>query len=301
MRCRTLQREFESVVRGRQISTENPVSNGPVTDQGENLFNQLQREIQRYPTLAVAISGGVDSTTLASVAHTTLGNHALMLHAVSPAVPTDATERVKAHAQREGWKLTVLDAREFSDVKYRINPVNRCYYCKSNLYTRIGDVWSGVVASGANLDDLGDYRPGLSAAGEHDVVHPLIDAGIDKSGVRSLAAFLGLHDVAELPAQPCLSSRVETGIAIDPHDLVFVHRIESYLASALGQGDIRCRISHNGVRIEIANCLIEANANKWPDIKQTVESMILSDNRLIAGFSTYQKGSAFIHTGSKCS
>ena len=94
------------------------------------------------------------------------------------------------------------------------------------------------VASGANLDDLGDYRPGLLAAKEMQVVHPLIDAGINKSSVRAIAGVLGLSSVAQLPAQPCLSSRIETGIAINADDLVFVNKVETVIRSRLGAGDI---------------------------------------------------------------
>ena len=104
-----------------------------------------------------------------------------MLHAVSPAVPPHATARVRAHAERHGWALTVADAGEFDDPRYRANPVDRCYFCKSNLYDRIRSVTEGTVASGTNLDDLGDYRPGLKAAAERGVVHPFVEAGIDKA------------------------------------------------------------------------------------------------------------------------
>ncbi|HEX7955284.1 MAG TPA: hypothetical protein VF523_19655, partial [Burkholderiales bacterium] len=100
----------------------------------DQVLAQLQAVLRGIGPLAVAVSGGVDSLTLASVAHRTLQDEAEMFHAVSPAVPAQATERVRALAAREGWKLTVVDAGEFGDADYRSNPVNRCFYCKTNLY-----------------------------------------------------------------------------------------------------------------------------------------------------------------------
>ncbi|MFK7859523.1 MAG: TIGR00268 family protein [Granulosicoccus sp.] len=257
-------------------------------------FDALTGMLARYDQLAVAISGGVDSTTLAAVANNVLGDQAMMIHAVSPAVPPDATARVQACALRYGWNLKVVDAGEFSDTDYRQNPVNRCYYCKSNLYQRIHEVWDGAVASGANLDDLGDYRPGLVAASEKQVVHPLIEAGIDKATVRKIATRLGLETVADLPAQPCLSSRIETGIAIDANDLMFVHKIESLLTERLGAGDIRCRIGAAGVRIEVADNLQRKNAAYWQKVCVEVTQLISDNGRLLAGFTDYERGSAFL-------
>src|SRR3954471_25073983 len=171
--------------------------------------------LDRHPELVIAVSGGVDSMTLAYIAHRFSRSAVSMLHAVSPAVPPHATARVRSHAERWGWALTVTDAGEFEDPRYRANPADRCYFCKSNLYDLVRSVYQGTVASGTNLDDLGDYRPGLKAASQRVVVLPFVEAEIDKATVRDIAHRHGLDDLAELPAQPCLSSRVETGIAID--------------------------------------------------------------------------------------
>ena len=260
-------------------------------------FDSLRATLAQYGQLAVAISGGVDSTTLAAVACQVLGEHAMMIHAVSPAVPADATERVKQCASRYGWRLQIIDAGEFSDQQYRQNPVNRCYYCKSNLYSRIRQVWKGAVASGANLDDIGDYRPGLLAASEKQVVHPLIDAGIGKATVRQIATGLGLNTVADLPAQPCLSSRIETGIAIDAGDLLFVNKVEKLLTTRLGPGDIRCRISAAGVRIEVAQNVLTRNVGNWPNVRLEIIQVVLESGRSMAGFTDYERGSAFLKEG----
>ena len=106
--------------------------------------------------VAVAVSGGVDSMTLAYVAHHVLGHQATMYHAVSPAVPEEATRRVRSYAQSNGWHLKVISAGEFEDSEYVANPVNRCFYCKTNLYGSIAAHTEGSIVSGTNLDDLSD-------------------------------------------------------------------------------------------------------------------------------------------------
>ena len=191
---------------------------------------RLDAALARHHALTIAVSGGVDSLTLA--AHAGRRMRITAAHAVSPAVPAEATARVKAMAAKEGWPLRIIDAREFSDPRYLGNPLNRCYFCKTNLYRRIAEALPGTIASGANTDDLGDFRPGLAAAEEHGVVHPYVEAGVSKAQLRALAASLGLGEVASLPAQPCLASRVETGIPIDAGDLRFIDRVETIALAA---------------------------------------------------------------------
>jgi pyridinium-3,5-biscarboxylic acid mononucleotide sulfurtransferase len=244
----------------------------------------LDGVLDRYPRLAIAVSGGVDSMTLAHAAHRRLPD-VMMVHAVSPAVPAHATARVRVHAARAGWRLIVTGAGEFDDPRYRANPVDRCYFCKTNLYARIAAVTEMPIASGANLDDLSDYRPGLTAAAEHGVVHPFVLAGMKKDAVRGLARAWGLDDLAELPAQPCLSSRVETGLAIRAEDLDFIDRMERLLAPSVPAGaDLRCRITHAGVVIEAAPGLDETAARK----------LCLAEGRVFLGLRPYRRGSAFL-------
>jgi uncharacterized protein len=146
---------------------------------------------------AIALSGGVDSMTLAFVAHRAMGKDVTMFHAASAAVPASATARVKDHAQRHGWNLRIVDAGEFADDRYLANPSNRCFFCKSNLYGTLAALTDAQLFSGTNLDDLGDWRPGLKAAEAQGVRHPFVEAEMTKADVRAMAA---AH--RPLPVQP---------------------------------------------------------------------------------------------------
>ena len=262
---------------------------------------RLELVLQDIGFLAVAVSGGVDSMTLASAARLALGPEAMMaLHARSPAVPAEATRRVRAQAAAEGWALRVIDAGEFADPAYRANPVNRCFYCKTNLYSAIRQVTDRPIVSGANLSDLGEYRPGLDAAREHGVRHPYIEAGIDKPAVRALARELGLGAIAELPAAPCLSSRVETGIPIEPETLRFVHTVENLVGARLGPGQasraVRCRVRKTRVVIELDPLSLDALDEADRSILQhriTAEAPS-SLAGLPVSFAPYRTGSAFL-------
>jgi uncharacterized protein len=250
--------------------------------------------LEAMPSPAIAISGGVDSMTLAAFANG-LRPDVLMVHAVSPAVPRQATERVQRNAAERGWNLIVVNAGEFDDPRYRANPVNRCFYCKTNLYGVIVEKTNRQVLSGANVDDLGEYRPGLDAAREYGVRHPYIEASMHKSAVRALARSLGLTEVAELPSSPCLSSRVETGIRIEASTLSFIHDVELMLTEQLLPKTVRCRVRADSVVIELdANTLQQLN-------QQTIDGLcasISSQRDLPEGkqvrFETYRNGSAFL-------
>lgn len=267
---------------------------------------RLVEILNRAGRAAIAVSGGVDSMTLAHIAARRSTAPVDMFHAVSPAVPPHATERVRAHAERFGWRLHVVGAGEFDDPDYLRNPLNRCYFCKTNLYARIraalGSRSDAVVCSGANLDDLGDFRPGLGAAAEQGVRHPFVEAGIGKRDIRRLAADFGLDDLAELPAQPCLASRVETGLAIEPDALALIDRVEQALAAALagevdGPADFRCRLTREGVRLELPPALAAAPTPRVREAVAAAAREILAAERPFAGVGPYRRGSAFLQGG----
>ena len=245
--------------------------------------------------VAVAVSGGIDSLTLATTAHRTLDG-VVMFHAVSPAVPGDATARVERLAAEQGWHLRIVDAGEFGDADYLANPANRCFFCKTNLYGSIARHTAAQIVSGANLSDLGEYRPGLDAARGRGVRHPFLEAKIDKAGVRALARASGLGDLAELPAAPCLSSRVETGIAIRADILRAIHAVEREIARDFPRGTVRCRVRAGGIVVELDPVTLAAVAGaREAAVRRRVDDVFagllpVSDLR----FEPYRNGSAFL-------
>ena len=166
---------------------------------------------------AVAFSGGIDSTVVAQAARLALGDRAVAVTADSPSVPRAEIEDARRLAERIGIRHLLVTTEEFADPDYVRNDGTRCYFCKSELYSRIEDLLpslgAAVICSGANLDDEGDYRPGLKAAAEHRVRHPLQEAGFTKADVRALALAWDLP-TWDKPASPCLSSRLAPGVEV---------------------------------------------------------------------------------------
>ncbi len=245
-------------------------------------------------SLTIALSGGIDSLTLSAAAAKVRGAAGVTLcHAVSAAVPSAATVRVKDFAVTWDLPLRLVDAGEFADPSYRANPVNRCYFCKSNLYGTLARM-GPLVAAGTNTDDLSDYRPGLQAAAEHGVLHPFVDAQMSKADVRALARVLGLGELAELPAAPCLASRIETGLRVEPADLAVIDRVETLLRAELGNITLRCRLLRGGWVVEVDQL---AHNTLSPSQRAMVLAQVRqeTDDGRAVDLRPYSRGSAFVH------
>jgi uncharacterized protein len=223
----------------------------------ENLLAKRARLLalmRGYESCAVAYSGGVDSAVVAKAAAMELGDHAVAVTGVSASLAEGELEQATALARLIGIRHEHLGTREVSNPAYAANAPNRCFHCKTELYTELGQLAKrlGVAAivNGTNADDLGDYRPGLAAATEHAVGSPLAECGITKDEVRAIAAAWQLP-VANKPASPCLASRIAYGQEVTPERMRMIDRAEQ-IVRLLG---IRvCRVRYHAgdvARIEV--------------------------------------------------
>ena len=261
----------------------------------------LRKVLTPYKGGTIAVSGGVDSMTLAAFAHILFGaNGVRMVHALSPAVPAAATARLRKYSEANNWSLTEINAGEFTNSSYRSNPINRCFYCKTHLYKAVSELCNEPIMSGTNCDDLQDYRPGLVAARDYKVRHPYVEAGINKGSVRKLARELGLNELAELPASPCLSSRIQTGIKINPEQLALIDTLESWLQDSLKPKTVRCRIRNQGLIIELdTETLTRLSKKEQTRIIKHTARHLPSFYSMPVAIAPYERGSAFVVIDSK--
>ncbi len=197
-----------------------------------SLRDRLMEALRGYGRVAVAYSGGVDSAVVAQAAHLALGDRAIAVTAVSQSLASGELEEAEALARRIGIRHRVIRTEEFADPNYLRNNPDRCYFCKSELYGRLASLLdpleADVIASGANADDAGDHRPGMRAAAENGVRHPLQECGLTKDDVRALARAWDLP-TWDKPATPCLSSRIAYGEEVTPERVRMVDEAEGWL------------------------------------------------------------------------
>ena len=194
--------------------------------------DQLLETLRGYGRVAVAYSGGIDSTVVARAAHEALGDQAIAVTAVSDSLAAGELEEAQALARQIGITHRIIRTEEFADPNYLRNNPDRCYFCKSELYGRLAllrnELKVDASASGANADDAGDHRPGMRAASENGVRHPLLECGLSKDAVRNLARAWGLP-TWDKPATPCLSSRIAYGEEVTPERVKMIDSAEQWL------------------------------------------------------------------------
>jgi uncharacterized protein len=227
----------------------------------EQNLRSLMREMRR---VLVAYSGGVDSSYLALVATQELGQNAVCILGLSPSVSQIQRTEAADIAKQFEFNFETIRTDEIENPKYAANPSNRCYFCKSELYTKLsavaGDRGISYVIDGTNADDVSDYRPGRAAASENHVRSPLVECGITKSEIRELSKLQGLPSW-DKPASPCLSSRIAYGIPVTIERLSKVERGEEILRH-LGFKEFRVRVHGEIVRIEIAPAEMDKALNR---------------------------------------
>lgn len=245
-----------------------------ITNATKDKYENLKKIIKECGKLAIAFSGGVDSTFLMKVAHDVLGENAVAVTISSLFVTDDELSGAKKFCEDEGIKHVIYKADVLSIPGIYVNPPDRCYICKKAIFTNVGkivaDMWINVVAEGTNVDDDSDYRPGMRAIKELGVRSPLKEAGLTKNEIRQLSHMLSLP-TWNMPSAACLASRLAYGEKITGEKLNMVYEAEKYIRS-LGFGQFRVRLQSVIARIELSPDDIDRFMDK--DIRNAVSEKL---------------------------
>jgi uncharacterized protein len=240
-----------------------------------NKINQLEKFIQSLEKVIVGYSGGVDSTLVAYVANKMLGNNALIVLATTETVTQEDIELARTIAHKHRFNFREIAYNELEIENYASNPVNRCYFCKQELYRQLDEIANAenisYILDGANLDDIGDYRPGRMAAKEFHVRSPLIETQMTKVEVREAAHVYCLPNY-DKPAAPCLSSRIPYGIHIDLSSISMIAQAEKYIRQK-GFLNVRVRHYQTTAKIEVDTFAIQKLTAIYDDVQQYLQSL----------------------------